>query len=102
MKSLIAEAAGPSGKGPTSLTHDRADSNLEIHTGNACAAEFIYKNARKEARGENSNPQVFVLGSGIYHRPSKNKSVEGSFVRKNKAKKGKKIEYRNINVGLGR
>ena len=33
---------------------------------------------------------MFVQCNGTRHRPSKNKSLEGSFVTKNKEKKGKK------------
>ena len=35
-----------------------------------------------------NSPQVFLLDSGVWHRPSKRKNIDGSFVRKNKAKKG--------------
>ena len=45
---------------------------------------------------------MIVLHSGVGHMPSKKKSIEGSFVRKNKTKKGKKTVYKNIHSGLRR
>ena len=53
---------------------------------------------RRQER-ENNNPQVFVPGNGARQRPSKKKSIDGSFVTKNKGKKGKK-KHRNIHAGL--
>ena len=43
-----------------------------------------------------------MLGSGVKHRHSRKKSIEGSFVTKKKGKEDKKKVYRNIHVGLGR
>ena len=53
-------------------------------------------------REDNSNPKAFIIGSGVRHRYSKKKSIEGSFVKRNKGQKGKKKAYRNFHVGLGR
>ena len=66
MKSFLAQVAGSSGKGPTALTCNGVNRNLQIH--------------KAKVREENNNPQVFVLDSGVRHRPSKRKSTEGPFV----------------------
>ena len=87
LKSFLAEAATSSWKGPGSMTCDRADRNTQIHGAKDYAAEFANKKARQEAIEENNNFQVFVPGSGAWHRPSTKKSIEGSSVSKNKSKK---------------
>ena len=63
---------------------------------------FVDKNARWEEGEENNDPHMFVLGTGVRHGPSKEKSIGGSFVTKNNGKKGKEEIYRNIHAGLGR
>ena len=71
-EAFLAQVAGSSNKGPRSLIHYRTDRNTQIHVAKACVVEFA---ARQEARDENNNPQMIVLGSGVKHRPSKMKGV---------------------------
>ena len=59
---------------------------MQIHAAKAYTAEFGDMSARQEAREEKNNPQVFAPCSGVRHRPSKKKNIEGSFVTKNKGK----------------
>ena len=97
MKGFLAQVAGSSAKRLSSAMCDRIDRNTQIH-----AAEFVDSDssARQETREESNNPQVFVPGSGTRDRPSKKKSIEGSFVMKSNGKKEKKKINRNIHVGL--
>ena len=60
LKSFLAQAITSSGKGPSCMTSDKADRNIQIHTAKVNPAEFANKKARQEAREENKNPQVFV------------------------------------------
>ena len=51
---------------------------------------------------ENNSPQVFVPASGVRHRAYKRKNIKGTFVNKNKWKKGRDNVYKTMHVGLGR
>ena len=84
------------------MTHDRGNRNIQICPAKTYTAEFCNQIARQEAREENNNPQVFVPGSGAWHRHSKMKSIEGTFVSKKKSNKGRGKVYRNIHLGFGK
>ena len=86
MKAFLAQVAGSSGIGPSSLTCYWQQKYTD-YAAKAYAAEFVDKSARQEARKEHNNPQVFVPSTGVRHMPSKKK---------------KERTYRNIHVGLGR
>ena len=86
MKAFLAQVVGSSSKGPSSLTCCRTDRNTQLYTAKAFAVKFADKSARQEASHQNNNAQVFVLGNGVRHGPSK-KSIEGSFVSKYKSEK---------------
>ena len=57
-------------------------------------ADFTNKCTWQEATEENNNPEIFVPGSGVRHRPLKSKSIEGTFVNKkeNEERKGQCIQ----------
>ena len=59
LKSFLAQITNSSGKQPSSMLHDRAKRNIQIHAVKMYAAEFTNKHTRQEASKENSNPQVF-------------------------------------------
>ena len=84
MKPFLAQVAGLSGTWLSLLTHNRTDRNTQIHVAKAYAEELVDKSARQQVREENNNPELFVWDSGVRHRPSKMKSIEGSFITKNK------------------
>ena len=66
-------------------------------------AEFSNKCAQHKALEGNINQQVFVLATGAMHRPFKTKTgIEGTFLHKQKPKKGAVNVNRNMHVGLGR
>ena len=46
IKSFLAQVARSISKGPSPLTHDRADRNTQIHVAKVYAAECVNKNAR--------------------------------------------------------
>ena len=46
------------------MTNDILDRNTQICATKVYTSEFANQNARQEAREENYNTQVFVLGSG--------------------------------------
>ena len=71
IKAFLGQVVGSSGKGPSSLIHCRTDRNTQICTAKAYAAGFVDKSARQEVKEEINNPQVFIPGSDVRHRPSK-------------------------------
>ena len=76
-----------SGRGPCSLSHDRADIEIQIHVARGYATKFNNKEAHSAALQENTNPQIFILSSGARHRPVKTKtSIQGKYVQKKKKK----------------
>ena len=88
-KSFIAQGTTPSGRGPSSLTCDRADRGTQIHATKAYVTEFTNKHTWHEVAKENKNPQVFVLASSVRYMLLKRKSIEGTFVNKKELKKGR-------------
>ena len=75
LKSFLAWAATSGGKGQSSMTHDKADRNTQIHATRAYAVECTNQNANREVKDEDYNTHVFVLGSGACHKPSKRKNT---------------------------
>ena len=71
VKSFLTQQTTSSGRGPCSLSHERADIETQICAARAYAAEFNNINAHSAALEENTNPQVFIPSSGARHRPSK-------------------------------
>ena len=57
LKSFLSQAATLSGKGPSPMTHDRADRNTQIQATKEYVAKFANKHARQEASEENNNPR---------------------------------------------
>ena len=85
--SLLTQVSSSSGKGPCSLTHNRANRATQICPAKAYVAEFSHKHACNEALEENTNPQVFVPSSCARHRPVNTKTgIGGTFVQKKKQK----------------
>ena len=79
--SFLNQVTSSSGKGPCSLTHNRANRATQIHAVRPCTAEFSNKCAHSETIEENTNPQVFVPSCGARHRPVKTKTgIEGTFL----------------------
>ena len=68
-KSFLTQQTSSSGKGPCSLTHERANRATQICTAKAYSTDFSNKNAQSPALEENKNPQVFVPFGGVRHRP---------------------------------
>ena len=61
--------------------------STQICTVKAYTAEFSNRHTWWEAIQDNTNPQVFVLASGVRHRPLKTKTgIEGTFLHKKKLK----------------
>ena len=86
-RSFLAQATFSSGKGPCSLTFDRANRATKICTAKAYMVEFSNETAPHEALEKDANPQVFVSSGGARHRPAKSKKgVEGTFVQGKKQK----------------
>ena len=69
------------------MSHQTEERNTQIHVAKTYAVEFGDKTATQEAREENSNPEVFVLGIGVKHRPSKRRNIVDTFVTKNQGNK---------------
>ena len=102
LNSFLTQVTSSSGKGPCSLTHERANRATQICTAKAYVAEFSNKCACCESLEKNANPQVFVPSGGERHRPVKTKTdIEGTFVWKKKKQK-KAAVNKNMHVGLGR
>ena len=74
-----------SSRGPCSLSHDRADIEIQICLAGAYATKFNNNKAHSVALQENTNPQIFIPSSGARHRPVKTKtSIQGEYVQKKK------------------
>ena len=87
VKSFLTQQTSSSGRGPCSLSCERADVETKIHAARVYASEFNNNDARSATLQENTNPQVFIPFSGARHRPVKTKtSIQGAFVQKNKTK----------------
>ena len=84
------------------MTHDKIDRNAKIHATKLTMLNSFNKKARQKAQEENNNPQVFVVGRGMQHKPSKRKSIKGSFGSKKKSNKRRGKVYVNIHIGLGK
>ena len=69
---------------------------LQMHT----LLNFVTKRLCWCLKRKKNYPQVFVPGSGVQYRPSKRKSIEGSFVSNTKSNKRRSKAYRNIHLGL--
>ena len=81
VKSFLTQITSSSGKGPCSLTCNRANRATQILAAKGYVAEFSNKCAHCEALEENANPQVFVPLGGARHRPAKTETgIEGTFV----------------------
>ena len=79
LNSFLAQVTSSSGKGPCSLTCNRANRATQICAAKAYMAEFSIKHACSKAIEENTNPQLFVPSSGARHRPVKNMTgIEGT------------------------
>ena len=77
-----------SSRGPCSLSHDRANIEIQMHAAKAYAAKFNNNEAHSVTLQENTNPQIFIPSSGARHRPVKTKtSIQGKYVQKKKQKK---------------
>ena len=85
VKSFLTQQTASSGRGPCSLSRDRADIETQICVARAYATEFNNNEARSVALRENTNPQIFIPSSGARHRPVKTKtSIQGEYVQKKK------------------
>ena len=88
LKSFLTQQTTSSGRGPCSLSHDRADIETQICAARAYATEFNNNEACFMALHENTNQQIFIPSSGARHRPVKTKtSIQGKYVQKKKQKK---------------
>ena len=102
LKSFITQAVTSSVKGPSSVTCDRVDRSTQIYATKAYVAKFTNTCAQYRAAEQNNNPQIRMQASGVKHRPLKRKSIEWTFVHKNKLKKGRGNVYKIMHVCLGR
>ena len=97
--SFLAQVTSSSGKGPYSLTHDRAKRATQIYTAKAYVAEFSNKCACSEAIEENTNPQVFMPSGSARHRSAKTKTdIEGHLC-KNETEKAAVNKYMHVSLG---
>ena len=88
VKSFLTQQTSSSGRGPCSLSRERANIETQISAAKAYATEFNNNDAHSAALQENKNPQVFIPSCGARHRPVKTKtSIQGAFVQKKKQKK---------------
>ena len=88
VKSFLIQQTASCGRGPCSLSHDRADIEIQICVARVYAAKFNNNEACSAALQENTNPQIFIPSSGARHRPVKTKtSIKGKYVQKKKQKK---------------
>ena len=79
--SFLTQVSSSNGKGPSSLTYNRANRATQICTDKAFVTEFSNMHAHSEGLEENTNPQVFVPSGGARHRPVKTKTgIERTFV----------------------
>ena len=87
VKSFLTQQTASSSRGPCSLSHGRADIEIQMHAARAYAAEFNNE-ACSMALHENTNPEIFIPSSGARHRPVMTKtSIQGEYVQKKKQKK---------------
>ena len=97
--SFLMQQTASSCRGPCSLSHDRANIEIQIHAARAYATEFNNNKAHATALQENTNPQIFIPSSGARHRPIKTKtSIQGEYVQKKKQKK--KTIKKTSHIGL--
>ena len=88
VKSFLMQQIASSSRGPCSLSHDRANIEIQICVARAYATEFNNNEACSVALQENANPQIFIPSSGARHRPVKTKtSIQGKYVQKKKQRK---------------
>ena len=88
VKSFLMWLTASSGRGPCSLSCERADIETLICAARAYATKFNNNKAHSAALQENTNPQIFIPSSGARHRPVKTKtSMQGKYVQKMKQKK---------------
>ena len=88
VKSLLTQQTASSGRGPCSLSHDRANIETKLCAARSYAAKFNNNKALSMALHENTNPQIFIPSSGARHRPVNTKtSIWGEYVQKKKQKK---------------
>ena len=71
VKSFLMQQTASSGRGPCSLSHDRANIEIQICAARAYAAKFNNNKAHSVALQENTNPQIFIPSSDARHRPVK-------------------------------
>ena len=74
LRSFLTQQTSSSGRGPCSLSHERANVNTQICAARAYAAEFNNNDACSAALQENTNPQIFIPSSGAGHRLVKTKT----------------------------
>ena len=90
VKSFLTQQTASSGRGPCSLSHGRADIEIQMHAARAYAAQFNNNKARSTALHENTNPEIFIPSSCARHRPVKTKtSIQGKYVQKKETKENK-------------
>ena len=98
-KSFLSQQTASSGRGPCSLSCERANIETQICAARVYATEFNNNDACSAALQENTNPQVFIPSSGTRHRSVKTKtSIQGAFLQKKKQKKT--TVQKNIHIGL--
>ena len=88
VKSFMAQQTASSSRGPCSLSHGRADIEIQMHVQLECMQpNSTMKSARSVALHENTNPEIFIPSSGARHRPVKTKtSIQGKYIQKKETK----------------
>ena len=88
VKSFLTQQTASSSRGPCSLSHGRANIEIQMHAARAYAAEFNNNKAHSMSLHENTNPEIFIPSSSARHRPVKTKtSIQGAYVQKKKQRK---------------
>ena len=88
VKLFLTQQTASSGRGPCSLSHDRANVEIQISAARAYGTKFNNNEAHSAALKENTNPQIFIPSSGARHRSVKTKtSMQDKYVQKKKQKK---------------
>ena len=88
VKSFLTQQTASSGRGPSSLSHGRANIEIQMHVARAYAAKFNNNEAHSVALHENTNPEIFIPSSGARHRPVKTMtSIQGKYVQKRNKRK---------------
>ena len=101
VKSFQTQQTASSSRGSCSLSHDRADIEIQIHAARAYAAKFNNNEACSTALHENTNPQIFMPSSGARHGPVKTKtSIQSEYVQKRKQKKTTVKKTSHIGLAL--